>query len=861
MRKSLPSGTVSLCFLLMFLTFPGIDLQADPQPLPADPNILSLVNQLSADSLLENVTTLVNFHTRHTYSDTVSSNRGIGAARTWTRAKFDLWGTSTEFFPWTSYFGGHLFNCYNVHATVNGNAGDIPGIILGGHLDSRGASGSDTSVFAPGADDDGSSVAAMLEMNRVLAGTNLDNIITLSAFAGEEQGLLGAHAYAQSLQNSGADLTAMLNMDMIGHIVHPSGLTDSTTLRCFSGPPQGSSSRQLARYVKWVGEAYSDGLTVTLINALDRPGRSGDHVAFYNRGFPSVRIMETAEDVAFQHGPNDIPENMSFSYARKICRLVLGVTTVLALTESQPPAPEVINGGDGETLIVSWSDSLTPPPGGVIRIAYRITDELNWEDILTTSDPPPYVISGLTEYQEYGISISVSNQDGLPSPFSGETNGTPIGAVPPDNFETTSTPNNVHLQWTPRPEQNTQDYLIERTIPGGQFAQITTITHPDSEWFDTDLEIGQLYLYRVRTRTTEQIVGEPTPIQEGRLASHHLGILVIDATPDGAGAPSFPGDEEVDQFYDSLLAAFEVSDNWDRRDSINANVTISDADLAPYSHVFVHIDAMNTTIAEDTTAFRKFLANWGRIMISGWRLSNVLAGRTGYNHGFHPGDFMYDIYGIDSIRVTPLPEMEFVGTSGSSGYPNLDFDSARFPVWQGGLLLIDAIWTETFPGDVDVIATFLANSGASYPHHGRNIGLRGGSANPSWILMDVPVFYMTTASAYNFLNHALSDLDAPMVYVDDPGVEVTPLRFQLANPYPNPFNAITIFSYILPLSGNASLTVYDIQGRRVAALSSGWHQGGAYRVSFDAADLSSGIYFAVLSAGGLQQTQKILLLK
>jgi hypothetical protein len=671
----------------------SVSVLADPDPLPADPVILSWVQQVSADSLLADVTALVDFHTRHTYSDTVSNTTGIGAARRWMWSRFGATGAFAAFFPWNGYWNGNPVPCFNIHGTLPGLSPDSPLIVLGSHIDSRAASANDVTGFAPGADDNGSATAALLEVSRILSVADLQNSMAMAAFAGEEQGLLGSAAYAQALWNSGASVTGMINMDMIGHIAHPTGEIDSTTVRCFSGPPQESSSRQLARYVKWVGEGYSDGLTVELINALDRPGRSGDHVSFYNLGYPSVRIMETAEDVAYQHGPSDIPDNMSFSYAVKVTRLVLGVAATLSLTDPQPPPPSVLNGGDGESLIVSWPDSLNPPPGEVIRVAYRLSGDLYWQDIIASPVPSPLVISGLTENQAYLISISVSN-DGLPSLFSVEASGTPQSALPPDDFETTSTPNGVQLTWTPRQEPNTLEYIIERSIPDGEFAQVAVVTHPGAQWFDSDLEVGQLYYYRIKTRTQQMLVGPPSPVQKGQLASHHLGIILVDATPDGPGMPGWPNDQEVDDYYDEILTPYNITTRWDRRDSVNIGVAISDADLAPYSLVFSHMDALNASIGADTIALRKYLANGGTLFLCGWRMSYVVGGRMGYDHGFAPGDFLYDLAGIDSMRVQQPPAAEMIGAIGASGYPDIELDSVRFPSWSAGLPLCDAVWTE-----------------------------------------------------------------------------------------------------------------------------------------------------------------------
>ncbi|MCX6641397.1 MAG: M28 family peptidase [bacterium] len=832
---------------------------ADPLPLAPNSAILALVEQVDPSNLHRFDSTLVAFHTRHTYSDTLSSSTGIGAARQWVRSQYQQMGVNAELFPWSGNWGGGAWPCNNVHASLPGSGGPDRMIVLGGHLDSRTISPNNITDFAPGADDDGSSISAMLEMSRIFSGQALQTTIIPASFTGEEQGLYGSEAYAQYLQNSGADVSAMINMDMIGHIVFPNGQVDSTTVRCYSGAPQGSSSRQLARFVKWVGEAYSGGLTVTLYNAIDRPGRGGDHISFYDHGYPSCRLIETAEDEAYQHNVTDVPENMSFSYVRKVTRLAMGVTAVLANSPLPPNAPEVINFGDGHTLRVSWPDSLAAPPGGTLYVAYRTSDQLYWENVISTNQPPPLQITGLTENQQYEISIAITDEQGRPSLFSSETSAITQVAPPPEGFETTSTPTGILLNWQPRPEPTTLNYSLERALPGSNFAVVVVVPYPDSSWTDNTVNPGQLYLYRIRTQNNQMIYGEPTLVEEGQLATHQRGILMVDATPDGSGFPGMPTDNEVDDFYSEILTPYSVAAQWDRSDSTGSGVTISDADLAPYALTLIYADYFTTSITADTTAYRKYLANGGKLLVCGWRLSYSLAGAQGYDHGFNPGDFIYDLAGIDSIRTTPPGSFEMIGAHGTNGYPDLTYDTVRFSAWSG-LLLSDAIWTESFPPDVQVIGTFSAASGAGSPYDGRPVALKGGGIPADWIILDVPPFYMTPQTAEAFLRAALDDLDAPT------GVEASaaggfPNQFRIGSVYPNPFNPTTIIRFTLPNAVQVRLEVFDIGGRLVRAQHAAPLQAGEHNITFDGSGMAAGVYVVRLQTGEYTGIEKMVLLK
>ena len=215
MRHHLKKTVITIVLTALFF-FPGNRTSlADPIPLPPDPNILSLVNGISQDSLFNSVSTLVDFYTRHTYSDTLSVTSGIGAARQWLLSRFDQYASASSLYFWAGYWSGHNYPCYNIQALLSGSDPNNNLVILGGHIDSRAASSSSITDFAPGADDDASGTAALLEISRMLTSLVLSNTVSLNAFTGEEQGLYGSTAYAQNLQSASVNVKAMVNMDMI----------------------------------------------------------------------------------------------------------------------------------------------------------------------------------------------------------------------------------------------------------------------------------------------------------------------------------------------------------------------------------------------------------------------------------------------------------------------------------------------------------------------------------------------------------------------------------------------------------------------------------------------------------------------
>jgi hypothetical protein len=255
-----------------------------------------LVGEISADSLRRYVECLSNFQTRHSMSDTASSEKGIGATRRWLFGKLQNFSQASGgrlqvyYDDFTPTICGVTRLQRNVVARLSSMAIPERQILVSGHYDSRTVGGCDAQGFAPGANDDASGTAAVLELARVLSGHQFKATILFVAFTGEEQGLHGSRHYAATARQRGDNLIAMVTNDIIGNIRGGSGMIDSTGVRCFSDDPMASLHRQLARYIELQGQAYVPSFAVRLILARDRPGRGGDHFAFNEQNYTAVRL-------------------------------------------------------------------------------------------------------------------------------------------------------------------------------------------------------------------------------------------------------------------------------------------------------------------------------------------------------------------------------------------------------------------------------------------------------------------------------------------------------------------------------------------------------------------------------------------
>ncbi len=375
-----------------------------------DIEIEQMVRDISPDSLKAYINAMVSFGTRSTVSSTTDKKRGIGAARTWVVQKFQEFakgsnGRLTAFVDTTTLApdGRRIdqpINLGNAMAILKGtDTADKRIYLISGHLDSRVSDVMNRTADAPGANDDGSGVAAVLECARIMSRKSFPATIIFVAVSGEEQGLLGASFLAEKAKREGWNIDAVLNNDIMGsNNSNETNIIDNTRLRVFSeafsvsdtgriaqnirnlGLENDGRPRQLARYVKEVGERYVDNLEVVLIYRNDRFLRGGDHTPFVQRGFAAVRLTEMNENYNHQHQDlrtekgivyGDLPEFMDFEYLRKNTGINLAVLANLAKAPSVPQAVTV----DVKNLTNSTTLNWKAPKWGKVRGYYVLVRE------------------------------------------------------------------------------------------------------------------------------------------------------------------------------------------------------------------------------------------------------------------------------------------------------------------------------------------------------------------------------------------------------------------------------------------------------------------------------------------------------
>ncbi len=390
-----------------------------------DPAIKEMVEEISAQNLEAIVRKLVSFETRHSFSTTRHKTRGIGAARNWVQSEFEKYAQASggrlkvEQDPYIVEPDGRRISrrieMRNVMATLQGtDPNDNRVFIVSGHIDSRATDVMDSTSKAPGANDDASGVAVVMEMARIMSKRQFPATIIFVAVQGEEQGLFGAKHLAQRAKNEGWNLVAMLNNDIVGNSrSDETDISSSTQVRVFSeGVPaleteaqaqmrrrlngeNDSQSRQLARYIKEVGERYVDQQEVVLTYRTDRFLRGGDHTPFSQLGFPAVRFSEMNESFRHQHQNvrveqgiqyGDLPEFMDFPYLRKTTGINLATLANLALAPYAPEKVGIAVGNLTNKTELRWqAPSQGKAPAGYY-VLMRDTSSPVWQRKFYTKD-------------------------------------------------------------------------------------------------------------------------------------------------------------------------------------------------------------------------------------------------------------------------------------------------------------------------------------------------------------------------------------------------------------------------------------------------------------------------------------------
>jgi len=360
---------------------------------------------------------LAAFGTRHTLSSQDDPVRGIGAARDWIHAQFQTYAAASGgrmTAELQSYVQQPVPNripvattITNVMATLRGDSAPNRTYVVSGHYDSRVTSLLDFTSDAPGANDDASGVAAVLELARVMATRRTAATLVFVAVAGEEQGLFGSTFLAQQMKAAGVDVQGMFSNDIIGSSSAFDGTRpDPRTVRLFvEGVPTAETasqaalrrsiggendgpSRQLARFVRDVAENDHTGMTVRTIWRRDRFLRGSDHIPFLQQGYPAGRFTEPRENFAHQHQNTriengvqfgDLVEFCDFDYIARVAKVNLATLWSLARGPGTPVNVRIDASGLTNMTTLTWT---TGVDAARYEVLWRETTAPEWTHVI-----------------------------------------------------------------------------------------------------------------------------------------------------------------------------------------------------------------------------------------------------------------------------------------------------------------------------------------------------------------------------------------------------------------------------------------------------------------------------------------------
>jgi hypothetical protein len=391
------------------LALAGLALSAQAATL--DPEIQAIVHDISQERIADTMKKLTQFETRGNFTDASQQNRGIGAARRWISDQFRGFDPRLEvsFDAWKVKKQGTRIlrdvEVVNVVAVLPGTTQPEKRLIVSGHYDSLdvirkpgapelAADGSETAVDdlidfeksvdapAPGASDDGSGTAVVMELARVMSKHKFEKTIVFIAFAGEEIGLIGSTLYANKAQERKEQIEAVLNNDIVGNDITGLGRADNSLVHVFSEDPDDSASRELARYIRDTAQRYVPSFKADLVFRADRFSRGGDHTPFNTDGFAAVRFTTPAENLGVQHTAEDTFEKASPAYTTSVARVNAAALANLA---QAPPPPDV----QREILTGANKGRKTP---NLSRGKSRYDAVLRWKDPKPVTDLAGYAV-------------------------------------------------------------------------------------------------------------------------------------------------------------------------------------------------------------------------------------------------------------------------------------------------------------------------------------------------------------------------------------------------------------------------------------------------------------------------------------
>lgn len=817
--------------------------------------INNLLSNINADSIAKTIKDLENFGTRWC----LHSNRKQVAL--YIRKRFLNFGFSAQEARLDSFYLA-TYNSWQYNVVCEYKGSDMPSkyVVIGGHYDSY--SNQNINVTAPGADDNASGTAAVIEIARAMKASGYVPKITIifAAFAAEEYGLHGSYDMAVKLKNKQADVKAMINFDMIAY----NNQSQNPNNFFYILPYTGADDLKDLMF-------YSLNTYTALRPIIGSANSSGsDSYSFYSAGYKSVFMFEYIFN-PYYHSPSDLYVNCDINYATEAVKGAAAAAIFLASSPEKVAKFELLDFGDGNRLLARWRKNLND-----ITVKYKLrirnvkTD--NWTEYVTFDTF--FVFQNLQENETYETQIAALSADGFESPYISAIQSPKSVPRMPQNFIAIPKKQSVLLRWNSNKEFDVKGYRIYKANADSDAYEVLIFNDKDytadTFYIDSNIEPIKYYKYKIAAIDNDGNISELSGVIKTRgIFLQKKKALVINETKNGSGGLYSPTISQTDMFYSSLLninQALGYFYDFDRiyGDSID-QLTL--ADLAIYEMAFYHNDENSDyrpIIKNSEKAIRDYLAEGGIFVYSGFSPSRAIQAAQGTTTTFSVGSLAYDCFGLQ--KSESKFNSKFIG-----GYKNNQV-SQSFPykIWIDSaktsssdswhLKYVEAIYPKTSGAQIAYkYNTFFDTTtlAGSLKHAPVAIYTQ------RTLVFSFPLFYLRLEDAAEVLKNFFVDVFGTWnTNLKNEEISENPIKeFIVYQNYPNPFNASTVIEFQLPEYQKVEITIYDCIGREILNLVSDYYPAGRHKVNFRAENLSSGLYYMCAKAGDKFVTKKMILLK
>ncbi|MEW6412730.1 MAG: M28 family peptidase [Candidatus Zixiibacteriota bacterium] len=789
------------------------------------------------------------------------------AARDWIASKFAEFGYDSitiDPFLGQQLWDRHWVQCYNVIATKVGSKYPDKQIVIGGHFDAV--------PDCPGADDNASGTATVLEIARVLKNIETDMTIIFIGFDAEESWMWGSYHYVDEAVARGDDIVLMINPDMVAHKTN----TDAANL--YYGVEQGYAELwdQLAN-------------TYMGIDAALAGSTASDHLPFQEAGFDVIFVQEGIFSTNY-HQSDDSTVHLNFEY---MTRMVKTTLATLYVTDQSPPPVDnatLYEPGDGQSQMIAWQPSTVSELDHYSVYYYPTSNQGDMHQINIPSSDTAYTVNGLTEGIEYCFWVAAVDGDGMSSIGNDKLYGTP-SSLPGTPHDLLALPVRDGIRFTWNYGYLELDFARFDIIRDGAIIDQAFA----EEYIDDDPSLGsEFHSYHVVAVDNDDnhsdTVGiapvwmKAATLDPGRILAvnrtsvHNLDY--VDEVETGVFLREALDGYDFAYYSDTVATTVpDIPDTLQLIDMVDYGIMIIGADAGRYDDIGGDPEWRGIL---DTIAY--YASIGGKVVVFGrWGTKTVLDTIDYQTTSATFDDAYRDFFHIERRVLTPTIQpttyslvSDLVGAhSQQTGYPTLEWDSLAtlshtnsnsYTFFTDVAGIPCATFVDLVPGEAEVIYTYDSRDNSIYTE-GFPVAWRYLGDDYQYVYFDIPLSFFDRSDAIAALRKAVDELLAWSTPVEEiTGFDDLPGAYTLSQNYPNPFNPATEIAYSIPEKAHVTLSVYNILGQKVTTLVDEEKTAGTHHVQWNGTNekgvmAATGIYLYKMEAGRYKDSKKMLLLK